>query len=127
MSPSIVLYGPIPKSSLMRNLCVEDEGGTDLVGSLVELLGIKGGSEAKGDTRAEENVVGDSGDTTVVDLDLFHVLAKLNLSSKFVVITLANETGSNRYLLATSRPTWFPLLESQVALAPASTWELTLW
>lgn len=54
----------------MRNLCVEDEGGTDLVGSLVELLGIKGGSEAKGDTRAEENVVGDSGDTTVVDLDL---------------------------------------------------------
>ena len=76
LSPSIVLYGPIPLSSLMHNLCVEDEGGTDLVGSLVELLGIKGGSETKGDTRAEEDIVGDGGNTTVVDLDLFSCISE---------------------------------------------------
>lgn len=40
------------------------------MGGLVKLLGIKGGSETEGNTRAEEDVVGDSGDTTVVDLDL---------------------------------------------------------
>jgi hypothetical protein len=38
---------------------------------LVELLGIEGGAESEGDTGAEENVVGESSDTTVVDLDLF--------------------------------------------------------
>lgn len=42
-----------------------------LVGGLVQFLGIERGTNAEGDTSAEENVVGDSGDTTVVDLALF--------------------------------------------------------
>jgi hypothetical protein len=41
------------------------------VGSLIELLGIKGGAEAEGHTGAEEDVVGDGCDTAVVDLDLY--------------------------------------------------------
>lgn len=40
------------------------------MGRLVELLGIEGSTKAKGDTWAEENVVGNSSDTTVVDLGL---------------------------------------------------------
>ena len=40
------------------------------MGGLVELLGIERGTETEGDTRAEENIVGNSSDTTVVDLDL---------------------------------------------------------
>lgn len=52
-------------------LCFEGEGGADLVGGLVELLGIKGGTEAESDARAEEDVVGDGCNTAVVDLDLF--------------------------------------------------------
>ena len=40
--------------------------------SLVELLGIKGGAEAEGDAWAEEDVVGESCNTAVVDLDLYH-------------------------------------------------------
>ncbi len=52
------------------HLCIENEGGTDLVGGLVELLGIKGSSETEGNTGAKENVVGDGGDTTVIDLGL---------------------------------------------------------
>jgi hypothetical protein len=55
---------------MCNNLCLEGEGSTNLVGGLVELLGIEGGTETEGDTRAEENVVGNSSDTTVVDLDL---------------------------------------------------------
>jgi hypothetical protein len=41
------------------------------VGGLVQVLGIERGTQAEGDTRAEENVVSQSGDTTVVDLGLF--------------------------------------------------------
>ena len=37
---------------------------------LVELLGIEGSTKAKGDTWAEEDVVGNSSNTTVVDLGL---------------------------------------------------------
>lgn len=40
------------------------------MGSLVEVLGIERGTEAKGDTGAEEDVVSESGNTTVVDLGL---------------------------------------------------------
>lgn len=43
---------------------------THLVGGLVKLLGIERGTDAESDTRAEEDVVGDGGDTTVVDLAL---------------------------------------------------------
>lgn len=43
---------------------------THLVGGLVKLLGIERGTNAESDTRAEEHVVGDGGDTAVVDLAL---------------------------------------------------------
>jgi len=46
------------------------EGNTHLVGGLVKLLGIERGTNAESDTRAEQDVVGDSGDTAVVDLAL---------------------------------------------------------
>ena len=45
-------------------------GGTDLVAGLVELLGIEGGTDAKEDTGAEADVVGNGGNTAVVDLGL---------------------------------------------------------
>jgi hypothetical protein len=54
-----------------RHLSLEGEAGANLVGSLVQVLGIERGTQAEGDTRAEENVVSQSGDTTVVDLGLF--------------------------------------------------------
>jgi hypothetical protein len=54
-----------------KRLSLEGEAGADLVGSLVQVLGIKGGTEAEGDTRAEENVVSQSGNTTVIDLGLY--------------------------------------------------------
>lgn len=44
--------------------------GAYLVGSLVELLGVERATETQGDTLAEEDVVADSGDTAVVELDL---------------------------------------------------------
>lgn len=40
------------------------------MGRLVELLGVEGGAEAERDAGAEEDVVGNGGDATVVDLDL---------------------------------------------------------
>lgn len=40
------------------------------MGGLVELLGIEGSTDAKGDTGAEEGGVGNGGNTTVVDLAL---------------------------------------------------------
>lgn len=40
------------------------------MGSLVKLLGVEGTTETQGDTLAEEDVVGNGGDTTVVDLGL---------------------------------------------------------
>ena len=60
----------VPRGNSLYTLCFENEGGTDFVGGLVELLGIKGAADAEGDTGAEENVVGNGSNTTVVDLDL---------------------------------------------------------
>ena len=51
-------------------LTLEGEAGTDLMGSLVEVLGIERSAQAEGDTRAEEDVVSESGNTAVVDLGL---------------------------------------------------------
>lgn len=59
------------KGPEMACLGLEGEAGANLVGSLVQVLGIKGSTEAKGDTRAEQDVVSQSGNTTVVDLGLF--------------------------------------------------------
>lgn len=50
----------------------EQHSTTYLVGGLLQLLGIERGTDAEGDARAEEDVVGDSSDTTVIDLALFH-------------------------------------------------------
>lgn len=55
---------------IFLSLTLEGEAGTELVGSLVELLGIERATETQGDALAEEDVVGKSGNTTVVDLDL---------------------------------------------------------
>jgi len=62
--------GILQGSLRFRRLSLEGEAGADLVSSLVEVLGIEGGTEAEGDTRAEEDVVSQSGNTTVVDLGL---------------------------------------------------------
>ena len=79
------MYHPSTYSSILSHLlastkkealCLEDEAGADLVGGLVELLGVEGGAEAERDAGAEEDVVGDSGDATVVDLDLFHCVSR---------------------------------------------------
>lgn len=40
------------------------------MGGLVKLLGIERGTDAEGDTGAQKDVVGDGGDTAVVDLAL---------------------------------------------------------
>jgi len=69
-SLSIVLSA-IPWSyAASCTLCFEGERGADLVGGLVELLGIEGGAEAEGDAGTKEDVVGDGCDTAVVDLEL---------------------------------------------------------
>jgi hypothetical protein len=52
------------------HLTLESEAGADLVGSLVEVLGVEGSAQAEGDTRAEEDVVSESGNTAVVNLGL---------------------------------------------------------
>ena len=94
------------------------------MGSLVELLGVERTAETQGDALAEENVVGEGSNTTVVDLDLYFgtlVSRKPLFVANSILRTLVKETGSMRYLLATSRPTALPVLEFQVALAPAST------
>lgn len=41
------------------------------MGGLVELLGVERSTNAKGDALAEEDIVGDGGNATVVDLALF--------------------------------------------------------
>lgn len=54
----------------VEHLSLEGEAGANLVGSLVQVLGIERGTEAEGDTGAEQDVVSQSGNTTVVDLGL---------------------------------------------------------
>lgn len=54
----------------MTGLSLEGEAGADLVGGLVQVLGIEGSTQAEGDTGAQEDVVGQGGDTTVVNLGL---------------------------------------------------------
>jgi hypothetical protein len=56
---------------LRNHLSLEGEAGTDLVGGLVQVLGVEGSTETEGDARAEQDVVGQGGNTTVVDLSLY--------------------------------------------------------
>ena len=53
-----------------NTLGLEGEAGADLVGGLVELLGIERGANSESNSLTEENVVGNGSDTTVVDLTL---------------------------------------------------------
>ena len=50
------------------------------MGSLVNLLGIERTSETESDALTEENVVGESSNTAVVDLDLFFVIKSVKNS-----------------------------------------------
>lgn len=110
----------------LLNLTLEGKAGAELVAGLVELLGIERAANAEGQTAVDLGVVGEGGNAEVVDLGLRMV------SWVWVLIaresrTLAKEAGSSLYLAASSRPTLEPDLESQVALAPASTAGLTFW
>ncbi len=58
-----------------------DGARTNLVGSLINLLGVERGTNTASDTGAEEDVVGDGGNTTVVDLGLCHWLIPHNAST----------------------------------------------
>lgn len=53
------------------------------MGGLLQLLGIERGTDAKGDARAEEDVVGDGGNTTVVDLALLVIESSISILTKF--------------------------------------------
>jgi len=53
-----------------NTLRLEGEAGADLVGGLVELLGIERSTNSESNSLTEENVVGNGSDTTVVDLAL---------------------------------------------------------
>ena len=46
-----------------------------LVAGLVDLLGVEGGTETKGETRVDLGVVGDRSNAAVVDLALYRKLA----------------------------------------------------
>jgi hypothetical protein len=81
------------------HLCVEGQGSADFVSSLVKLLGIKGSSNAECSTRAEENVVCNSGNTTVVDLDLSRTIsAKIVEQQKAEFTYLGEGDGVNSVL-----------------------------
>lgn len=53
------------------HLTLEGEGSADLVGGLVQVLGVERGPQTQSHTSSELDVVGQGGDTTVVDLGLF--------------------------------------------------------
>lgn len=57
-------------SQQCMRLSLERERRTDLVRSLVEVLGIERSTETEGDTGSELDVVGKRGDTTVIDFGL---------------------------------------------------------
>ena len=71
--------------------------------SLVQLVGIKRQAETESGARVDLGVVGQSGDTTVVELDLKG--GRMSITSYINQLTLAKDRGSSLYLLATSRPT----------------------
>lgn len=54
------------------------------MGSLVQVLSVEGSTEAKSDTRAEENVVSQSSNAAVVDLGL-DIVKKTQVSSGIII------------------------------------------
>jgi hypothetical protein len=65
--------------------------GTNLVGGLVNLLGVERGTNTHGDTGAEEDVVRDGSNTTVVDLGLFHWLITLHVWLNAIAVVKENK------------------------------------
>jgi hypothetical protein len=53
-----------------ERLALKDEAGANLVASLVQLLGIKGAANAKGQAAVDLGVVGEGRNTGVVELGL---------------------------------------------------------
>ena len=52
-------------------LSLKGEAHANLVGRLIQVLGIERRTETKGDARSENDVIGDGGQTAVIDLSLF--------------------------------------------------------
>jgi len=61
---------PIYIVQCMVCLTLERKAGAELVAGLVQLLGVEGAADAEGKTGVDLGVVGQRGDTTVVDLSL---------------------------------------------------------
>lgn len=95
----------------MTSLTLEGQAGTDLVASLVELGSVKRETETESGATVELGVVGKGSNTAVVDLGLWFVVCQLTVFCRldiFLILTLAKETGSSLYLLATSSATFLP-------------------
>ena len=74
----------LTQTSDTGHLSLEGEASTNLVGSLVQVLSVEGSTEAKSDTRAEENVVSQSSNAAVVDLGL-DIVKKTQVSSGVII------------------------------------------
>lgn len=74
----------LTQTSDTGHLSLEGEASTNLVGSLVQVLSVEGSTEAKSDTRAEENVVSQSSNAAVVDLGL-DIVKKTQVSSGIII------------------------------------------
>lgn len=123
-SRTITIFPPYYTHSI--RLTLKGEAGAELVAGLVQLLGIERATNAEGQTAVDLGVVGEGSNAEVVDLGL-ETVSSPDFREVVVIRTLAKEAGSSLYLAASSRPTLEPDLESQVALAPASTAGLTFW
>jgi hypothetical protein len=99
----------MPKAyrKLKNRLSLESKASTNLVASLIQLLGVKGSTNTKGEARVDLCVVCNGDDTSIVNFELdqnvsfFHVV-DLNVGLQQ---TLAKAVGSILYLVATSIPT----------------------
>jgi hypothetical protein len=65
----------LPVVARCMHLSLKGKGSADLVGSLAEILRVKGGAEAEGDARAELDIVGERCDAAVVDLGLLVIVS----------------------------------------------------
>lgn len=70
LTPSTQNENPLSRLLASSILTFKSEADTNLVGGLVELLGIERSTKAQGDAGAEEDIVGNGSNTTVVDLGL---------------------------------------------------------
>jgi hypothetical protein len=66
-------------------LTLEGEVGANLVATLIELLGIEGAANAKGEASIDLGVVGQGDETTVIDLELFSPFVSVATSKKITL------------------------------------------